>query len=496
MFNNRKSVDNVQLAQDFTRLQKENQQLNLQVMQMTSQYYNAQKDANYYQNQYKVLEDAITSFCQSSLSNDYNTAQLGGNNILKNLSVLQLIDFTRTDLLKQKTNQLELIKRLKQENDFLNSRIIQLQNSLDNALEMQLNIEEQSNHNNLKDDSFGQSFNSEPVKITVERNDIPNANFEPFETQKTQNKYVVENKDSAINVSTTKKKIVDPNLPQIDMSMISNQNNNFNNTNNNKYIPQNIETIINTLTKTDIAVIETLGKKGFSESTDIVNYLQEESENKISRSAVMSSLTTLSQCQIIQTENIATGLRSQLSIYKLSNIGMQVFKEKFNEVPIKPDCDKIKEDHDNLKHGYNIKDCATQFEKYFECKNIEMKRNMVAIKLPDGETYIPDIIVSLKNKQTLYVEVELGNTDATPEKQENDFFKKCNKMFKITKTFFIVSDNGDTKKINDAKISNWIVANGGMGSPTLKGLTVYSATIRDLAKGQANIMKKPYIKIK
>jgi hypothetical protein len=119
-----------------------------------------------------------------------------------------------------------------------------------------------------------------------------------------------------------------------------------------------------------------------------------------------------------------------------------------------------------------------------------MDRSAVSIKLPNGGTYIPDIVVTLNDNKTYYVEVELGNTEATVANEANDFNKKCDKMYQVTKTFVIVSDTDSTKKKNEAKLATWMVKNG--GKEKFSSLTIYTPTVTELSKGSFG---RPYIKI-
>ena len=84
-----------------------------------------------------------------------------------------------------------------------------------------------------------------------------------------------------------------------------------------------------------------------------------------------------------------------------------------------------------------------------------MDRQEVTIKLPNGETYIPDIIAEKENGEKMYIEVELGNT---PQK---DFNNKCSKMLQVTKNLYFVTDVDETiRKKLEGQVSMWILSMG------------------------------------
>lgn len=473
MFNKRNANKN-EYSSSQQNLELSNQQLQLQLLQMTSQYYNAQKDATYHASEFSKLKNIVENMCKSLLSNNYNTSQLGGNNILKNMNVFDLIEFSKNDFTNQKKQYMETIRSLKQQNDFYLQRNKELQESLNNALLSSAGIPDADkiSNNEIIDNTY-----SEPVVLTRTQSNIPNTN-QMYDTTQTP---------SSLKSSINQQQNVQSNQPQEQPQ----QSIKTETTMPKSFVINSVEAIVNTLSSPDWLIIEAIGSQGFSESTDICNWIYKEYpayEGK--RSVLLQSLSNLNKSQVLESQEISTGIRRTLRIYKLTNAGIEIYKNKYQDVPVEAECDKIARDHDNVKHGYTIKDTYTNFKNCFPIKSIEMDRSAVSIKLPNGETYIPDIVVNLNDGTTYYVEVELGNTEATAEKETNDFNKKCDKMFQVTKTFLIVSDTAEVKKKNDQKISTWMVKRG--GKDKLPGLTVYSATVTDISKGT---LGKPYIKL-
>lgn len=481
---------NLQAEQDLSNQSLNLQQLQLQLLQMTSNYYNAQKDANYHSGEFQKLKSAVEAMCKSLISNNYNTSQLGGNSILKNMSVFDLIEFAKNDFSTQKKQYMETIRTLKEQNDFYLQRTKELQESLNNALLSTAGIPDAQPTNDFIDNTPEKKIvinrteetipNSkqtyqENIPVPKQYNPIQNNNNHP---QQTQHSSIPVTPVTPVVPSTQNR----PPQPKPPMQSTSPT-----------LVINSVEAIINTLSAPDWLVIEAIGSQGFSESSDILTWIyQEYPEYNGKRSVLLQSLSNLNKSQVLESQDTSTGIRRTLKVYRLSNAGVQIYKTKYNDNPVEAECDKIARDHDNIKHGYTIKDTFNQFKTNFPIKDIDMDRSRVSIKLPNGETYIPDIVVTLndKEKTTYYVEVELGNTEATQEKDASDFNKKCDKMFQVTKTFVIISDTAEVKKKNDQKISTWMVKRG--GKDKLTGLTVYSATVTDLSKGD---MGKPYIKL-
>lgn len=118
----------------------------------------------------------------------------------------------------------------------------------------------------------------------------------------------------------------------------------------------------------------------------------------------------------------------------------------------------------------------------FKCTNVTMERQKVSIKLPNGKTYIPDIVAVHPKKYKMYIEVELGNTP------QNDFNDKCNKMLQVTKHFYFVSDIEENRKKVESEVSSWIVNVG--GKEKVSGVVIYTTTMTKLKKGEwSNVLK-------
>lgn len=146
---------------------------------------------------------------------------------------------------------------------------------------------------------------------------------------------------------------------------------------------------------------------------------------------------------ITETKN-PVALRNQLVLNSLSDLGKVVYKRLFKKQPVVDEMTNIIRMHDNLIHGYNIKDTVTTLEG-LGYLNVCMDAQKNAIKLPGGSTYIPDVVAEVvdandKKRMKTYWEIELGNH------HNNDFFDKLEKAAKVTKEVTIIVDKVDTKE--------------------------------------------------
>ena len=462
MFNRRDRDNNYGYQNQDISNQQEINALNLQLLQMRSLYNNAQKEVNHYKGEYSKLKNITENMCKNLLSNDYNRLQLGGNNKIKDMDIYALLEFALQDFTSQKMAYIDEIKKLNATNSYLSDRVSQLQNSL---------AEELGRKSNIQDIDFTQddivdgtnTFEDSVPEQLFRTDDFSKPYKKPPSTTQKINK-----ENTFKNTSDGNKK----NLALIDMN-----------------------TMVSGLTAPDWVIIEAIGSAGFSESTDILNWVYSEFSSEYDsskRSRLLGSLTNLLKLHILDATDVSVSSKS-FKVYKLSNIGLEIFRDKFGYDAVEPECDKIIKEHDNLQHGYAVKEVYRQINCNFQVKSITMNRNETSIKLKDGETYIADIIVTLSDNKKYYIEVELGNTEATPGKDTTDFSKKCNKMYQVTKTFVIVSDSAVTKKKNEEKISKWIVDFG--GTAKFSSLTIYTPTIAEITKSSNNSFGKPFLKI-
>jgi len=431
--------------------------------------YTSMKDAKeYYEKEYKKLKGLTETLCKSVVSNQYNISQLGGQSILQDLDIYKLIDFTKIDFQKQKIENINTLKKLNDQIKMQEIMIDSLKNQLTQVMiqnNKDITMEEVQDANIID--------NSEMIEPTIpkvakiERNGM--GDIISHDTKQDKNEAPTSNLSSDIS-------------PVIDFAKSRVNNNLSINTRQNKtddtptLTIENVDAYMSAMTDIMWDIMEAIGTEGFAKSNDILNWIDNKSPNKYAKSNVLNSLTTLKKMNIVTADNVSTGYR-RFQIFKFSQKGEEMFKAYFKIEPVESEIDKIIRDHDNVIHGYTIKDACELFLNYHNCTDANMKRQEVSIKLPNGETYIPDIIATKENGEKMYIEVELGNT---PQK---DFNNKCNKMLQVTKNLYFVTDVDETiRKKLEGQVSMWILSIGGKEKVT--GTTIYLTTMTLLSKGE------------
>lgn len=187
-------------------------------------------------------------------------------------------------------------------------------------------------------------------------------------------------------------------------------------------------------------------------------------------SRMIKHLVTL---MLFSQTKINTGMR-WFMVINLTEIGMKIYTEKFRKPPAETEYQRIVREHDNAEHGYIIKDVVQILKDTGKYRSVSMSRKGNYIRLPDGKSYVPDIICCLDNGVEYY-EIECGNH------HQSDFNEKCDKMRSITQNLFIVAPNREAmeKKLKP-QIEQWIKTVG-ISILQIAGVVVYLTTISDLA---------------
>ena len=202
-------------------------------------------------------------------------------------------------------------------------------------------------------------------------------------------------------------------------------------------------------------ILDIIGSLGYSR----YNMIEEEvlkREPSYSNSKVRNTIFAITKLDAIARERVSTPMHPNLYVYKLSDIGVRLYKDKFGKNPVKSEMEQIIAQHDNLEHGYGILDVAEIFKEQNRYKEVHyMDNRSHAIKTASGGKYVPDIVAIDQNGHKEYFEYELGTH--TPK----DFNAKCNKMSAITKHINIICPNTDTiEKYILPKVEKWINTRG------------------------------------
>lgn len=395
---------------------------------LESKYENLKKNKDFYEKEYKRLKGMTETLCKTVMSNDYNLNQLGGNSILKGLDIFKLIDFAMADYQKQKVKEIDDMRQMADQ--------IKMQGIMIENLKLQLK----------------QAMLQGPQDIT--ETDIENA--EIIDNTQTAQSVRVERGPMGVG-----EKVEEPAA---------------------KLTLESVDVYMSSMTDVMWDILEAVGKTGAAKSTDITDYVFNTLNREYNKSNVQNSLATLKKMNVLSAEAIAVGAK-RFQLFKFTQKGLEMFRAYFKIEPVESEVDKIIRDHDNVDHGYAIKETAEALLTYHECTEAIMDRALVSVKLEGGKTYIPDIIATKKDGSKMYVEVELGNT---PQKDFND---KCKKMLQVTKEIYIITDVEDKLKNKiESQVSMFILAMG--GKDKMQGVTFHLSTINQLLKGDfSKVMK-------
>lgn len=497
----------------------ENSNLQIKYNNICSKYENAKEQKKYAEDEYKKLKSMVENLCKSTLSNEYNYNQLGGNSILKGMDIYKLIEFTNMDIQKQKIEQLNLIKKL-------NDQII-MQQQIINTLKEQLTQSMVFSNKDISEEDINNSniinnTNNNEMNVFNESNFDMDSSIEDIKIPKKSSKIITdafgnviekdldkENNNSS-NIKTENNKVHEEKLKDIlgfgnnkkestsnkqkntleqnNDNIIKNKSINTTTSSSNKENQENKKQATLTIENVDVYmesmtplmwdILEVIGSTGCSTSNDIIDNLSKKNkdyENSKIKSSILNAISSLVKMAMLTQQSVSTGFK-RFNISKLSNKGEIIYQKHFNNSPVESEIDKIIRDHDNIQHGYTIRETRDLLLSKWKCKSANMNRSEISIKLPNNHTYIPDIIAVHPKGYKMYVEVELGNT---PQKDFND---KCNKMIEVTKHLYFVTDIESTisKKL-EQQISTWILQSG--GKDKVKGVTIYIATTTQLSKG-------------
>ena len=181
----------------------------------------------------------------------------------------------------------------------------------------------------------------------------------------------------------------------------------------------------------NLAII--LGSAGISEFPKIVTEAQ---KYGISENRVETLMAKMEKNEIVSITKIYTFQRNTgLRLVRLTDVGINFYKEHYKKVPVKPEMQVIKEENDNYEHGYSIKDVLSCLAE-MGYEDYSMSRNQNTIKFENGYAWIPDVIAfNPITKKKEYFEVEMGTHN-----QEN-FFRKLDKALLVCSELKIIVKN-------------------------------------------------------
>lgn len=456
------------------------------------------------QSKVKSLKGCLNTIAEKVCDGEYGDNQLGGKNKIMALSDYELRDFIINNYNKQrnnftnsmikmqqlcaqeradKTKYANSMLRLEEENQSLKAQVNNLEYELQivksQLSSMQANLASQqslqpdysdTNYNTDDDtnytNNYANNFDEAPNVSNKQNNIKKNKNKNTAEhhaavqqnqsnrqnqQQNKQNNHKQDNQGNKEAHQNKSQKQQSNSQALAQKAMAKNSKNQQNVQNNNQGgnvvfqdgQPFDIEKVLQRTDMLQREIIRIMGETGLNETKEI----QAEclTQGKFTNTNKFREVLKLCKDNnlITETKN-PVALRNQLVLNSLSDLGKVVYKRLFKKQPVVDEMTNIIRMHDNLIHGYNIKDTVTTLEG-LGYLNVCMDAQKNAVKLPGGSTYIPDVVAEVvnandKKRMKTYWEIELGNH------HNNDFFDKLEKAAKVTKEVTIIVDKVDTKE--------------------------------------------------
>lgn len=182
-------------------------------------------------------------------------------------------------------------------------------------------------------------------------------------------------------------------------------------------------------------ICKVLGEEGLSEFPAIQMRVRQDGISSYRFETVISNLEKEG---IIDIERVDTFERNAgLRLVKLKeDIGVVLFKEVFKKEPVKPEMQIIREENDNYRHGYSIKDTLNVLKTNYGYEDVSMSRDTNTITVANRTTWVPDIIgINPLSKKKEYFEVEMATSN------DQAFAYKLDKALLVTSELKIITDN-------------------------------------------------------
>lgn len=238
-----------------------------------------------------------------------------------------------------------------------------------------------------------------------------------------------------------------------------------------------VEKIKNAMTDLMWTYVRVVGDTGFTEYSEIRSVIRADSQKKVSDSSVYNAHNSLLSSGIIVSEKISTGSRWFIGV-EFSQMGTQLYIEQYGKQPMESEKRRLIREHDNLRHGYAIKDATRILMDTGKYKSVSSKRRANTINLDGGKRCIPDI-VCCGDTCIDYFEVDCGNH------LQSEFEDKCNKLKSVTKNLYFIATTRDemVEKLKP-QIEKWIASCGGPYVLKKSGITVCLTSLHDLSNGK------------
>lgn len=186
---------------------------------------------------------------------------------------------------------------------------------------------------------------------------------------------------------------------------------------------------------TDIICI--MAEKGCSRLPKII----EEFKGRKTEGSIRQGINILKTMGLVEIEPATNPFSRNLSVYSLSETGRMLYRYIKHKNPVKSERDRIVEEHDNLEHGYGIlflyELLLQDKERYTEVSMYNRKNPIDYGSGNNKEVYIPDIKFK-ENGRIAFYEYERGYQG------QLDYERKFNKLLKVNRYIYIITDSKDT----------------------------------------------------
>lgn len=206
-------------------------------------------------------------------------------------------------------------------------------------------------------------------------------------------------------------------------------------------------------------IMEVIGKFGFSTAKEICEKgLELSSDIKNTKSKLTTSLNDLEKNHLLFKQKVSTPF-AQITVYNFTQDAALIYKNKFGKEAVVSEADRLIAEHDNLVHGYSIRDCARVISNagFFKKTEIWNRKNNV-IRIQNGVQYIPDIVCIGENGDKLYIEYERDHYE------QKSFNVKLNKMLFATPIINFVAPNREICESLCKKMEKWAETKGTGGN--------------------------------
>ncbi len=209
--------------------------------------------------------------------------------------------------------------------------------------------------------------------------------------------------------------------------------------------------------------VRAMGESGYCERKQLLDFIKEQypCEEKDSRmqAAFFDLVRPTGEEGIVLSTVLCVPGYSRLNLFKLGDLGKEVFRYLYSKEPVEAEMDVLVKNHTSLEHGYGIRQTAQLFStmSYFTCRNARIeyltRSKKISVKTGDHTSYIPDIAVYYEKEDrdpiVAYYEYETGACT------QMDFFAKCNKMASIHRNLLIIVPNAEAKRVTIEKFKAW-----------------------------------------